>query len=70
IAKSGHFAYYDYGSKNKDIYNQTTPPLYNIEAITTPIAMWSGGQDWSAQPIEMVELQHRITNLIHKKKFP
>ncbi|KAG8135370.1 hypothetical protein E2320_008395, partial [Naja naja] len=58
------------GGFNEKNLNTTTPPLYNIEAITTPIAMWSGGQDWSAQPIEMVELQHRITNLIHKKKFP
>ncbi|XP_032087790.1 lipase member M-like [Thamnophis elegans] len=67
---SGQFAYYDYGSKNKDIYNQTTPPLYDIEAITIPIAMWSGGQDWVSQPPEIAQLRHRITNLIHEKKFP
>ncbi|XP_034261162.1 lipase member M-like [Pantherophis guttatus] len=67
---SGRFQYYDYGSKNKVIYNQTTPPLYDIEAITIPTAMWSGYQDWVSRPSEIAKLQHRITNLIHEKKFP
>ncbi|XP_013916542.1 PREDICTED: lysosomal acid lipase/cholesteryl ester hydrolase-like [Thamnophis sirtalis] len=49
---------------------KTTPPLYDIEAITIPIAMWSGGQDWASQPPEIAQLRHRITNLIHEKKFP
>ncbi|XP_070610013.1 lipase member M-like [Erythrolamprus reginae] len=67
---SGQFQHFDYGSKNKDIYNQTTPPLYNIEAITIPIALYSAGQDWVSQLSEIAQLQSRITNLIHKQKFP
>lgn len=52
------------------IFSQTIPPLYDIEAITIPIAMWSGNQDWISQPSEIAQLQLQITNLIHKKKFP
>lgn len=53
-----------------NFFSQTTPPLYDIEAITIPIALYSGGQDWVSQPSEIAQLQPRITNLIHEKKFP
>ncbi|XP_033005086.1 putative lysosomal acid lipase/cholesteryl ester hydrolase [Lacerta agilis] len=69
-AKAGQFRYFDYGSKNIDIYNQTTPPLYRIEEITIPTVMWSGGQDWVLQPKEIAELRPRITHLIHDTEFP
>ncbi|XP_060096798.1 lipase member M-like [Heteronotia binoei] len=69
-AKTGEFRFFDYGSRNIEKYNQTSPPLYRIEEITVPIAVWSGGQDWVCQPKETMELLSRITNLIHYKHFP
>ncbi|XP_053165593.1 lipase member M-like [Hemicordylus capensis] len=68
--KTGLFRLFDYGSKNIDIYNQTTPPFYRIEEITVPIAMWAGGNDWVCQLEETTELRSRIPNLIHYKELP
>ncbi|XP_077203986.1 lipase member M-like [Paroedura picta] len=68
-AKTGEFRLFDYGSRNIEKYNQTTPPLYRIEEVTVPIAMWSGGHDWVSQAEETMELLSRITNLIHYKHF-
>ncbi|XP_070608375.1 lipase member M-like [Erythrolamprus reginae] len=70
LTKSGLFRYFDYGSKNIDIYNQTTPPFYRVEDITIPVAMWSGGQDWVCRPKEIAQLRSRTTNLVHYKEFP
>nr|XP_056705246.1 lipase member M-like [Euleptes europaea] len=70
VAKSGEFRYFDYGSGLADKYNKTTPPLYRIEEITVPIAIWHGGHDWLCQPVEIEALLPRITNLIHLKYLP
>ncbi|XP_042314396.1 lipase member M-like [Sceloporus undulatus] len=67
--KTGKFRYFDYGSKNKEKYNQTTPPFYSIEKMAVPVALWSGGQDWVCQPKEIAELLPGITNLIHYKEL-
>ncbi|XP_008114517.2 lipase member M [Anolis carolinensis] len=68
--KTGEFRYFDYGSKNKEIYNQTTPPFYSIEEVVVPIALWSGGHDWICQPKESAALLSRITSLIHYEELP
>ncbi|XP_054839916.1 lipase member M-like [Eublepharis macularius] len=70
VAKAGKPRYFDYGPENLDKYNQTTPPLYRIEDITVPIAMWSGGQDWVCQLKETEELKSRLKSVIHYKHFP
>ncbi|XP_054839914.1 lipase member M-like [Eublepharis macularius] len=70
VVKSGEFRYFDYGQEMLDKYSQTSPPLYRIEEITVPIAIWHGGQDWICQPVEIEALLPRITNLIHYKYFP
>uniref|UniRef100_A0A8C6YFZ2 Lipase n=1 Tax=Naja naja TaxID=35670 RepID=A0A8C6YFZ2_NAJNA len=70
LMRSGLLRYFDYGLKNIDVYNQTTPPFYRIEAITVPVAMWSGGQDWVCQLKEIAQLQSRTTNLVYNKEFP
>ncbi|KYO42360.1 lipase member M-like [Alligator mississippiensis] len=68
--KTGEFKYFDYGCKNKEKYNQTTPPLYKIEDMIVPTALWSGGQDWVCPSKDLSLLLHRITNLVHYKNFP
>ncbi|XP_070800934.1 lipase member M-like [Pituophis catenifer annectens] len=70
LMKSGLFRYFDYGLKNIDIYNQTTPPFYRIEAVTVPVAMWTGGQDWVCRPMEIAQLRFRTTNVVYYKEFP
>lgn len=49
---------------------QTAPPVYKIEEIKTPTAVWSGGQDTFADPKDMARLLPRITNLIYHEHFP
>ncbi|NXI68910.1 LIPM Lipase, partial [Anseranas semipalmata] len=71
IAQTGRFQAYDYGSKeNMKKYNQSTPPAYKIEGISTPIAVWSAGQDKFADPKDTAKLLARITNLYYHEHFP
>ncbi|NWZ22378.1 LIPM Lipase, partial [Asarcornis scutulata] len=71
IAHADRFQAYDYGLKeNMKKYNQPTPPAYNIERISTPIAVWSGGQDKFAGPKDIAKLLSQITNLFYYKHFP
>uniref|UniRef100_A0A8B9NCT8 Partial AB-hydrolase lipase domain-containing protein n=1 Tax=Accipiter nisus TaxID=211598 RepID=A0A8B9NCT8_9AVES len=49
--------------------SQTTPPLYRIEDMRVPTALWSGGEDWVNPPPETQRLLPRITNLIHHEHF-
>ncbi|NXQ83237.1 LIPM Lipase, partial [Nyctibius grandis] len=69
-AKTGEFKQFDYGEKNKEKYNQTSPPFYNIEAMTVPTALWSGGEDWVTATSETERLLPRITNLVYHEHFP
>ncbi|KYO42359.1 hypothetical protein Y1Q_0022214 [Alligator mississippiensis] len=53
VRKTGEFKYFDYGCKNKEKYNQTTPPFYKIEDMIVPTVLWSGGQDWVCPPEDL-----------------
>ncbi|NWU91773.1 LICH hydrolase, partial [Upupa epops] len=65
------FQAYDYGPKeNMKKYNQSAPPEYQIEKISTPIAVWSGGRDKFADPKDTAKLLPRIANLIYHEHFP
>ncbi|KFV07973.1 Lysosomal acid lipase/cholesteryl ester hydrolase, partial [Pterocles gutturalis] len=71
IVYADRFQAYDYGSnENMKKYNQSSPPVYKIEKISIPIAVWSGGQDKFADPKDMAKLLPRITNLIYHEHFP
>ncbi|NXK58574.1 LICH hydrolase, partial [Sylvietta virens] len=71
ILRANQFQAYDYGCKeNLKKYNQTAPPVYKIEEIKTPTAVWSSGQDKFADPQDMARLLPRITNLIYHEHFP
>ncbi|NXO87959.1 LIPM Lipase, partial [Sitta europaea] len=71
IMHADQFQAYDYGCKeNMKKYNQTAPPVYKIEEIKTPIAVWSGEKDKLADPKDMARLLPRITNLIYHEHFP
>ncbi|NWX32542.1 LICH hydrolase, partial [Notiomystis cincta] len=69
--RANQFQAYDYGCKeNMKKYNQTAPPVYKIEEIKIPTAVWSSGQDTLADPKDMARLLPRITNLIYHEHFP
>ncbi|RMC11565.1 hypothetical protein DUI87_11685 [Hirundo rustica rustica] len=71
ILRADQFQAYDYGCKeNMKKYNQSAPPVYKIEEIKIPTAVWSGGQDTFADPEDMARLLPRITNLIYHEDFP
>ncbi|KAM6306158.1 lysosomal acid lipase/cholesteryl ester hydrolase-like [Aegotheles albertisi] len=71
LTRADRFQAYDYGSnENMRKYNQPTPPAYQIEKISIPIAVWSGGRDKLADPKDMARLLPRITNLIYHDHFP
>ncbi|NWV18966.1 LIPM Lipase, partial [Origma solitaria] len=69
-AKTGHFKQFDYGDRNVVKYNQSTPPFYKIEAMTVPVAVWSGGHDWVSPPVEIRRLLSRLPRVIHHEHFP
>ncbi|NWW18747.1 LIPG lipase, partial [Falcunculus frontatus] len=69
-AKTGDFRQFDYGPlRNMEKYNQLRPPHYDIEAMTVPVALWSGGKDW-VTPLDVIRhLLFYLTNVIHHEHF-
>ncbi|NXF81215.1 LIPM Lipase, partial [Sclerurus mexicanus] len=69
-AKTGEFKQFDYGWKNQEKYNQSSPPFYRIEDMTVPVVLWNGGNDWVCPPAETQNLLRRITNILRHQQFP
>ncbi|KFQ91267.1 Lipase member M, partial [Nipponia nippon] len=71
-AHSGKFQVYDWGSskKNMEKYQQAIPPLYNVEEMTVPTAVWTGGQDLLTDPKDAAILLSQIKRLIYHKRIP
>ena len=42
---------YDFGkSGNQEHYGQDTPPIYNMDKVTAPVACYWSENDWMAAP--------------------
>ncbi|XP_063162239.1 lipase member M-like [Candoia aspera] len=70
VSESNEFKYFDYGDKNKAVYNMTKPPFYKIEDITVPTAVWNGGNDFVVRPKDIDHLLPQLTNLVFHKYIP
>uniref|UniRef100_A0A8C5TWR9 Lipase n=1 Tax=Malurus cyaneus samueli TaxID=2593467 RepID=A0A8C5TWR9_9PASS len=66
VVKSGEFKAFDYGSENP--FN--TPPLYRVEDMPVPTAVWSGGEDWAADWRDVRQLLPRIAHLVSYTHIP
>jgi len=65
------FHKFDFGtSGNKKYYNQSTPPLYNVSAMETPVVMFWGGNDWLADPEDVAQLLPELKNCVGKFYLP
>ncbi|NXL20137.1 LIPM Lipase, partial [Setophaga kirtlandii] len=69
-AKSAQFRQFDYGLRNIEKYNQVRPPSYQIEDMTVPVAMWTGGHDWVTPPAETQRLLSHLRRVVHHEHFP
>ncbi|XP_071792325.1 gastric triacylglycerol lipase-like [Asterias amurensis] len=72
MVSSGEFQKYDRGSKEENMarYNQTTPPLYYPEHITTQVSLYWGGKDWLADPEDVKMLIPKLQNLQENNYIP
>ncbi|NXF98793.1 LICH hydrolase, partial [Sakesphorus luctuosus] len=70
VVKSGEFKAFDYGSENMVVYDQDTPPLYQVEEMPVPTAVWSGGEDWIADWRDIRLLLPRIAHLVTYVNIP
>ncbi|KAJ6651505.1 hypothetical protein lerEdw1_020902 [Lerista edwardsae] len=68
--KSEQFAYFDYGSRNKEVYNMTRPPLYKIEDMIVPTAVWCGENDILGPKKDFELLFPRVPRLVFQKCIP
>ena len=66
------FQEYDYGSAeaNRQHYNQTTPPTYSIKTMRVPTAVFTGGEDWLADPVDVQYILDNLSNLVFQKNIP
>ncbi|KAL5475602.1 hypothetical protein EMCRGX_G025434 [Ephydatia muelleri] len=69
----GYFCKYDYGSAEANIahYGTPTPPSYNVTELTVPTMLFTGGNDWLADPTDVAELIPKIKSVtIYDKNIP
>ncbi|XP_023955273.2 lipase 3-like [Bicyclus anynana] len=55
---------------NKRTYGRFTPPAYNLSAITTPIFLHYGDNDWLSTPDDVNYLLREIKSVIGKFRVP
>ncbi|XP_039191868.1 lipase member M-like isoform X1 [Crotalus tigris] len=71
IFRCGLFKSFDWGDemKNKIKHKQLTPPLYKVDAMTVPTAVWTGGKDLLSDPKDIAILLPQIKQLVSHKSI-
>lgn len=71
MVNSKQFLKYDYGEKlNKKMYNQTTPPEYDVSRITAPVALIWSMNDMLADPADVDILQGKLKTMVSNYLVP
>ncbi|XP_015602093.1 gastric triacylglycerol lipase [Cephus cinctus] len=67
----GYFRHFDYGNIqiNFEIYNASEPLEYNLESVTTPVALFSSNNDWLATPEDVNMLRKKLPNIVLDYEF-
>ncbi|XP_063368177.1 lipase member K-like [Cydia amplana] len=66
IVLRGEFAQYDYGSiQNMAKYGSVSPPVYNLTAVTTNVALFVGSNDGVSKLKDVERLGNTLPNLVH-----
>lgn len=69
MVQTNKFRMYDYGSpsKNMEHYGQSTPPAYNVSAMTVPVALYWSQKDWLADPTDVRALLPQLPSKLYDK---
>ncbi|CAH2104943.1 unnamed protein product [Euphydryas editha] len=71
LYNSKKFRNFDHGwISNKLIYGTFKPPEYNLSAITAPIYLHYGDNDWLSTPDDVDKLLHEIKSVVGKFRVP
>jgi len=64
--RSNNFQMYDYGSpaNNMAHYNTTIPPMYSLSGLKVKVAIFSGGNDDLADPIDVAQLLQELPHAL------
>uniref|UniRef100_A0A182SY57 Lipase n=1 Tax=Anopheles maculatus TaxID=74869 RepID=A0A182SY57_9DIPT len=63
---SGRFQQFDYERKEQNLahYGREHPPSYNLSAVTAPVIIFYGLNDWMVDPANVVRLADELPNLV------
>ncbi|KAG5674587.1 hypothetical protein PVAND_004541 [Polypedilum vanderplanki] len=67
LIMTSKFQQFDYGRRNIEIYNSTTPPQYDLAKITAPIYLYIGEEDIIFNRKDSDKLAKILPNVVAKK---
>ncbi|XP_023946632.2 lipase 1-like [Bicyclus anynana] len=60
------FAQYDYGNEtNLKVYNSSEPPLYQLDQVTMPVALYTAANDGFSTLADVAILQSQLPNVVY-----
>ncbi|XP_034832264.1 lipase 1-like [Maniola hyperantus] len=65
------FAQYDYGFlRNRNVYNSSVPPEYNLKKVTMPVALTVGRNDKLSVVEDVQTLRRKLPNVVSYEESP
>ncbi|XP_049880055.1 lipase 1-like [Pectinophora gossypiella] len=66
---SPNFEKFDYGKeKNLELYGSEVPPLYNLKAVTVPVVILYGRNDYLVDPKDIAWLRKKLPNVLESEE--